>query len=147
MSCSVRRLVRKFIRQYLHFERRPRFLPSKLVAHSHSKRAKALFGKYHLSHDPYVVEVDLRRELSFVCSPSCSSLIANRISCELTSKLCVADGAEVKKLLGRKTLHHTFPNIIIGSRSIGGTAELEELETTGELKTILAEAGVTMKAR
>lgn len=53
----------------------------------------------------------------------------------------------MKKLLKRRTLHETFPNIIIGSRSIGGGSDLEELEASGELEKILLEAGVTMRAR
>lgn len=51
-----------------------------------------------------------------------------------------ADAIHLKGLLARRTLHSTFPNIIIGSRSIGGADDLERLEREGTLTKLLEEA-------
>lgn len=52
----------------------------------------------------------------------------------------------LKALLNRRTAHATFPNIIIGSRSIGGADDLERLHHSGELKELLSEVGVQASA-
>ncbi|KAI5474598.1 glutaredoxin domain containing protein [Pseudohyphozyma bogoriensis] len=84
----------------------------------HSQRAKDLLQKYNLSPAPYFVEVDLR-----------------------------PDAANLKKLLARKTGHSTFPNIILGSKSIGGADDLEKLEREGEFEIVLKESGVEIHGR
>ncbi|KAL8287194.1 hypothetical protein RQP46_003646 [Phenoliferia psychrophenolica] len=83
---------------------------------TYSQRAKDLLRKYHLSPEPHIVEVDLR-----------------------------PDGVNLKGLLTRKTGHSTFPNIIIGSRSIGGWDDLELLERDNTaFLALLKEAGITV---
>lgn len=58
--------------------------------------------------------------------------------------MCLADGVSLKGILARRTTHVTFPNIVIGSRSIGGADDLEKLEKEGELLPMLADAGITV---
>lgn len=48
----------------------------------------------------------------------------------------------LKGLLARRTLHSTFPNIILGGRSIGGADDLEALHESGELASVLQGMGV-----
>lgn len=79
----------------------------------HSKRAKELLDDLGLYPSAQIVEVDLR-----------------------------PDVVSLKALLARRTAHSTFPNIIIGSRSIGGADDLERLHHSGELKEMLDEVGV-----
>ncbi|KAM0746294.1 glutaredoxin-domain-containing protein [Meredithblackwellia eburnea MCA 4105] len=85
----------------------------------HSKRAKELLRKYHLSPEPHIVEVDLR-----------------------------PDGANLKALLTRKTHHSTFPNIVLGGRSIGGADDLEALEReSSSFRELLKDSGITVHGR
>ncbi|POY72801.1 hypothetical protein BMF94_4210 [Rhodotorula taiwanensis] len=77
----------------------------------HSKRAKQLLAELGLYPAAHVIEVDLRPDM-----------------------------VSLKALLNRRTAHATFPNIIIGSRSIGGADDLERLHHSGELKELLSEA-------
>ncbi|GAA5865028.1 hypothetical protein JCM3774_003943 [Rhodotorula dairenensis] len=79
----------------------------------HSKRAKELLGDLGLYPSAHIVEVDLRPDM-----------------------------VSLKALLARRTAHLTFPNIIIGSRSIGGADDLERLHRSGELQEMLDEVGV-----
>ncbi|KAM0787218.1 hypothetical protein ACM66B_006456 [Microbotryomycetes sp. NB124-2] len=79
----------------------------------YSTRAKELLKMYRLSPAPQIVEVDMR--------PDQKALIG---------------------LLKRRTNHATFPNIIIGSRSIGGADDMEKLAKTGELADLFDEVGV-----
>lgn len=52
---------------------------------------------------------------------------------------------QLKGLLLRRTNHATWPNIIVGSRSIGGADDLERLLDSGELGDMLDEVGVRWK--
>ncbi|GAA5872838.1 hypothetical protein JCM1840_005865 [Sporobolomyces johnsonii] len=79
----------------------------------HSKRAKELLQRYDLIPAAHVVEVDQR-----------------------------PDAISLKALLTRRTRHSTFPNVIIGSRSIGGADDLDRLAASGELGRMLDEVGV-----
>ncbi|KAK4048898.1 hypothetical protein OIV83_004454 [Microbotryomycetes sp. JL201] len=79
----------------------------------YSTRAKELLKMYRLSPAPQIVEVDMR--------PDQKALVG---------------------LLKRRTNHATFPNIIIGSRSIGGADDMEKLAKTGELADLFDEVGV-----
>ncbi|GAA5988534.1 hypothetical protein JCM10908_003609 [Rhodotorula pacifica] len=79
----------------------------------HSKRAKELLADLGLYPAVHIVEVDLRPDM-----------------------------LSLKALLSRRTAHSTFPNIIIGSRSIGGADDLERLYESGELREMLDEVGV-----
>ncbi|GAA5857990.1 hypothetical protein JCM8547_006653 [Rhodosporidiobolus lusitaniae] len=79
----------------------------------HSRRAKSLLSSLGLYPLPHIIEVDLR-----------------------------PDGKTLKSLLARKTGHSTFPNIIIGGRSIGGADDLEDAKEEAELKGMLEEVGV-----
>lgn len=56
-----------------------------------------------------------------------------------------ADMAQLKALLARRTLHSTWPNIIVGSRSIGGADDLDRLIESGEFAEMLDEVGVRMR--
>ncbi|GAA5889846.1 hypothetical protein JCM6882_004340 [Rhodosporidiobolus microsporus] len=92
----------------------------------HSRRAKELLSSLDLFPPPHIIEVDLR-----------------------------PDAPTLKALLARRTLHHTFPNIVIGSRSIGGADDLEALLAEGEgegegglqrvLQGVLEEVGVRVR--
>ncbi|KAF9520325.1 hypothetical protein BS47DRAFT_1287228, partial [Hydnum rufescens UP504] len=77
-----------------------------------SKRAKALIEQYDITPKPLIIEVDLRD-----------------------------DGDIVKAELGRLTGRSTFPNILVHSKSIGGSDDLAALHASGALKGILVEAG------
>lgn len=55
-----------------------------------------------------------------------------------------ADGTSLKELLTRKTGHPTFPNIVIGSRSIGGADDLTALVEQGHFEKMLKELGVSV---
>ncbi|GAA6053993.1 hypothetical protein JCM3770_002408 [Rhodotorula araucariae] len=79
----------------------------------YSKRAKERLQDLDLYPAVHVVEVDLRPDM-----------------------------AQLKGLLKRRTNHSTWPNIIIGSRSIGGSDDLERLLASGELGEMLEEVGV-----
>ena len=50
--------------------------------------------------------------------------------------------ANVKALLGRLTSHSTWPNVIIGGQSIGGSDDLAQLHAAGGLLPLLAQVGV-----
>ncbi|GAA95581.1 uncharacterized protein L969DRAFT_311008 [Mixia osmundae IAM 14324] len=82
----------------------------------YSARAKASLANLKLSPPPTIIEVDLR-----------------------------PDSANLKSLLGRLTLHNTFPNIIIGSRSIGGSDDLQALLSSGQFQSLVAEVNVSME--
>lgn len=84
------------------------------------------------------MEVDLRRELSFSESLS---------ACVTKSGLLIftADAKNLRALLFRKTDHATFPNIIIGGRSIGGADDLIALDQKGTLAHAMKQAGATVK--
>lgn len=84
----------------------------------HSEKVKQFFRKIRISPEPHIIEVDLR--------PDASSL---------------------KGLLTRRTLHATFPNIIIGGRSIGGSSDLEVLDASGELEKLLNSLKVVAHGR
>lgn len=47
----------------------------------------------------------------------------------------------IKHLLTRLTQHATFPNILLGGKSIGGSDRLQQLHADGTLKTSLEGAG------
>lgn len=64
--------------------------------------------------------------------------LANRL--RHPSHCPAADGVHLKGLLLRRTLHGTFPNIIIGGRSIGGADDLERMQQDGTLAKLLEEA-------
>jgi len=53
------------------------------------------------------------------------------------SRSFAADGKHLKGLLARRTLHSTFPNIIVGGRSIGGADDLFRMEADGSLTKLL----------
>lgn len=55
-----------------------------------------------------------------------------------------ADAATLKSLLTRRTAHSTFPNILVGGRSIGGREDLERAIEDGELRGMLGEVGVVL---
>ncbi|BGP36084.1 hypothetical protein JCM10296v2_007936 [Rhodotorula toruloides] len=78
-----------------------------------SKRAKERLEELQLFPSAHIVEVDLR-----------------------------PDVIALKALLARRTNHSTWPNIIIGSRSIGGADDLDRLLESGELGEMLEEVGV-----
>lgn len=80
------------------------------------------------------MEVDLRSERSF---PLLLCLLS---STYLSTK---ADSEQIKALLTRLTQHSTFPNIFIAGKSVGGYDDLKQLDTKGELVTLLANAGVS----
>ncbi|CUA66671.1 hypothetical protein RSOLAG22IIIB_00112 [Rhizoctonia solani] len=79
----------------------------------YSKRAKHLLSSLNLKPAPYVIEVDIR-----------------------------SDSDTVKALLTRLTGHGTFPNILVGRKSIGGSDDLAQLHESGGLIPLLATAGV-----
>ncbi|BGP44096.1 hypothetical protein JCM10450v2_008313 [Rhodotorula kratochvilovae] len=79
----------------------------------YSKRAKERLKDLDLYPAVHVVEVDLRPDMP-----------------------------QLKGLLKRRTNHSTWPSIIIGSRSIGGSDDLERLLASGELGEMLEEVGV-----
>ncbi|GAA5838170.1 hypothetical protein JCM11251_004729 [Rhodosporidiobolus azoricus] len=85
----------------------------------YSRRAKKLLADLDLFPPPHIVEVDIR-----------------------------PDGPQLKALLARRTHHSTFPNVIIGSRSVGGADDLDALlreEGEGGLEAVLGEVGVEMR--
>ena len=57
-----------------------------------------------------------------------------------------ADAANLKALLARLTSHSTFPNVIIGGRSIGGSDDLAQLLLDDKLLPMLAAVGVKARA-
>ncbi|GAA5913717.1 hypothetical protein JCM8208_003864 [Rhodotorula glutinis] len=82
----------------------------------YSKRAKERLERLGLRPAMHVVEVDQRPDMP-----------------------------QLKALLRRRTNHATWPNIIVGSRSIGGADDLERLLDSGELGEMLDEVGVRWK--
>ncbi|KPV72788.1 uncharacterized protein RHOBADRAFT_17525 [Rhodotorula graminis WP1] len=83
----------------------------------YSKRAKARLESLGLRPAMHVVEVDQRPDMP-----------------------------QLHGLLRRRTNHATWPNIIVGSRSIGGADDLERLLANGELGDMLDEVGVRWKS-
>ncbi|GAA6016710.1 hypothetical protein JCM10207_000155 [Rhodosporidiobolus poonsookiae] len=79
----------------------------------YSRRAKERLASLNLYPPPHIVEVDLR-----------------------------PDFPSLKALLARRTLHRTWPNILLGSRSIGGADDLDALIDGGELAEVFEEVGV-----
>ncbi|TNY22324.1 thioredoxin-like protein, partial [Rhodotorula diobovata] len=79
----------------------------------YSKRAKERLESLRLQPAMHVVEVDQRPDMP-----------------------------QLHGLLRRRTNHATWPNIIVGSRSIGGSDDLERLLESGELGDMLDEVGV-----
>ncbi|KAG6879660.1 hypothetical protein C0992_000102 [Termitomyces sp. T32_za158] len=82
----------------------------------YSRRAKKLLETYHIQPAPQVVEVDLR-----------------------------LDDDIIKTILGRITQHHTFPNILIRGKSIGGSDDLQALHAERTLTQILEQAGASVR--
>ncbi|GJN94599.1 hypothetical protein Rhopal_007682-T1 [Rhodotorula paludigena] len=76
----------------------------------YSRRAKQRLEELGLLPAAHVVEADLRPDM-----------------------------AQLKALLARRTLHSTWPNIIVGSRSIGGADDLDRLIESGEFAEMLDE--------
>ncbi|KAG6873447.1 hypothetical protein C0995_015536 [Termitomyces sp. Mi166 len=83
----------------------------------YSRRAKKLLEAYHIQPAPKVIEVDLR-----------------------------SDDDIIKAILGRLTKHHTFPNILIRGKSIGGSDDLQALHAQRELTQVLELAGASVRA-
>ncbi|KAF9478785.1 thioredoxin-like protein [Pholiota conissans] len=84
----------------------------------HSRRAKELLKAYELHPPPKIIEVDLRD-----------------------------DGNMIKHLLTRLTRHSTFPNILVGGKSIGGSDNLHALHADKSLKRLLGEAGAVAHSK
>ncbi|KAG5722182.1 Glutaredoxin-C6 [Termitomyces sp. T112] len=82
----------------------------------YSRRAKKLLETYHIQPAPKVVEVDLR-----------------------------VDDDIIKAILGRTTQHHTFPNILIRGKSIGGSDDLQALHAERTLTRVLEQAGASVR--
>ncbi|GAA5849285.1 hypothetical protein JCM9279_006436 [Rhodotorula babjevae] len=82
----------------------------------YSKRAKERLESLGLRPAMHVIEVDQRPDMP-----------------------------QLKGLLRRRTNHATWPNIVVGSRSIGGADDLERLLDSGELGEMLDEVGVRWK--
>ncbi|KAG6911160.1 hypothetical protein DXG01_003900 [Tephrocybe rancida] len=61
------------------------------------------------------------------------------------SKVALADDDIIKAILGRLTQHHTFPNIIIRGRSIGGSDDLQALHAQRTLTKALEQAGAAVR--
>ncbi|KAI8381296.1 thioredoxin-like protein, partial [Radiomyces spectabilis] len=74
----------------------------------YSKKAKAILDSFTLKEPYKVVEVDLRD-----------------------------DADQVKQRLGSLSGRYTFPNIFVNEKSIGGAAELQEMNSHGELHQLL----------
>ncbi|KAG5640763.1 hypothetical protein DXG03_007257 [Asterophora parasitica] len=81
----------------------------------YSRRAKKLLETYNIQPPPKVIEVDLRR-----------------------------DSDMVKNILGRLTLHYTFPNVIIRGQSIGGSDDIQALHAQGQLTKVLQRGGAVV---
>lgn len=95
-----------------------------------------------LTPAPKVVEVDLRREHIL-----CSKLrVLALTSVRAHVRRLAADIKALSGLLKRRTHHSTFPNIVIGGRSIGGADDLEELAKDGHLDALLKEVQVERSA-
>ncbi|TFK25225.1 thioredoxin-like protein [Coprinopsis marcescibilis] len=82
----------------------------------YSKRAKQLLRTYKIRPPPKVIEVDTR-----------------------------SDGDVIKALLTRLTGHSTFPNVIIQGKSIGGSDNLHELHSSGNLEKLIKDTGAKVK--
>ncbi|KAG8999974.1 hypothetical protein FRB94_008827 [Tulasnella sp. JGI-2019a] len=82
----------------------------------YSKAAKALLTKYDIHPPPFIVEADLRN-----------------------------DTMRLKSYLGRLTGHSTFPNVIMNSKSYGGSSDINQMHANGELKGVLKQAGLVVK--
>ncbi|KAG5638326.1 hypothetical protein H0H81_000744 [Sphagnurus paluster] len=82
----------------------------------YSRRAKKLLDTYNIQPPPKVIEVDLR-----------------------------ADSDIFKIVLGRLTQHHTFPNVIIRGKSIGGSDDLQALHDQKQLTKVLERAGAVVR--
>ncbi|KAK0530981.1 Glutaredoxin [Tilletia horrida] len=48
-----------------------------------------------------------------------------------------SDGADIQAYLADKTGQRTVPNIFIGGKHVGGSSDLVELESKGELKKLV----------
>jgi glutaredoxin len=81
----------------------------------YSQRAKRILTAYDIHPAPFIVEVDLRD-----------------------------DDTIIKTLLTRMTGLSTFPNIIVGGNSIGGSDDLTSLHQSHELESILQRAGAVV---
>ncbi|KDQ21582.1 hypothetical protein BOTBODRAFT_99687 [Botryobasidium botryosum FD-172 SS1] len=81
----------------------------------YSRRAKELLASYALHPPPRIIEVDIRD-----------------------------DSGLIKALLQHLTHRATFPNILVDSVSIGGSDELQALHSSGQLRSILEKAGVSI---
>ncbi|KAI0075106.1 thioredoxin-like protein [Panus rudis PR-1116 ss-1] len=82
----------------------------------YSRRAKNLLASYEISPRPTIVELDLR-----------------------------TDGPIIQGILGRITGRSTVPNVILRDQSIGGSDDIHQLDEDHKLKSILVEAGLTVK--
>ncbi|TDL26174.1 thioredoxin-like protein [Rickenella mellea] len=82
-----------------------------------STKAKKLLKSYDLSPPPKIIEVDLRD-----------------------------DSEHIKTLLTRLSHHSTFPNIFVQGVSLGGSDDLQRLHLSGELMTVLTNAGVDVQS-
>lgn len=128
----------------------------------HSKAAKNFFRKLRLSPEPHIVEVDLRR--SFISKITLSLFLPitshvfydtllsfggahQSVNPSLITFPPSADSVNLAGLLKRRTGHATFPNIILGGRSIGGTSDLELLDKDGELTKMFANLGIVEHGR
>ncbi|KAG5342660.1 hypothetical protein C0989_010628 [Termitomyces sp. Mn162] len=57
----------------------------------------------------------------------------------------VLDDDIIKAILGRTTQHHTFPNILIRGKSIGGSDDLQALHAERTLTRVLEQAGASVR--
>lgn len=82
----------------------------------YSRAAKTLLGKYDIHPPPFIVEADLRN-----------------------------DSMRLKAYLSRLTGQGTFPNVILNSVSLGGSDDMRQLHTQGEIKPLLEQAGLVVR--
>ncbi|GJJ06367.1 hypothetical protein Clacol_000558 [Clathrus columnatus] len=81
----------------------------------YSRAVKDLLKSYDLSPPPKIIEVDIRD-----------------------------DGDVLKRLLYRLTNHNTFPNVIIGGKSVGGSDDVRRLHEKGDLKDMFLKINVNV---
>ncbi|KAG8761030.1 hypothetical protein FRC14_000139 [Serendipita sp. 396] len=78
----------------------------------YSKKAKAILAEYPLKQPPFIIEADTRPDMP-----------------------------KIKALLTRLTGQATYPNVVIGGKSIGGSDRLTILHESGALRKKLKAAG------
>ncbi|CAG8633369.1 4337_t:CDS:10, partial [Acaulospora colombiana] len=88
----------------------------------YSKRAKAIIAEYPLKKQPVFIEADLRR--AYASTSNFGHIVVPESG---TNYHYTADGPKIKSLLSRITGQATFPNVVIGGKSIGGSDRMSIL--------------------